>query len=57
MFNTKSINDRLKNYAKKNGIKKVEMARVALCLERVIARLMQDNFLYEHLIFGGGFVL
>ncbi|OFZ26735.1 MAG: hypothetical protein A2381_17245 [Bdellovibrionales bacterium RIFOXYB1_FULL_37_110] len=57
MFNSKSINDRLKNYALEHGIKDVEKARIALCLERVIARLVQDNFLYEHLIFGGGFVL
>ena len=57
MYNSQSINDRLKNIAKKEGFKNIEKARIILCLERVIARLVIDKYLQEHLIFGGGFVL
>lgn len=57
MYNTHSINDRLKNIAKEKGFKDVERVRVILCLERIIARLMQNSYLHDHLIFGGGFVL
>jgi predicted nucleotidyltransferase component of viral defense system len=57
MYNSQSINERLRNFAKENNISNVERARVILCLERVIARLMQDKYLFSKLIFGGGFVL
>jgi predicted nucleotidyltransferase component of viral defense system len=57
MYNSQSINERLKNFAKKNNISNVERARVILCLERVIARLMQNELLNSKLIFGGGFVV
>jgi hypothetical protein len=56
MYNSKSLNDRLKNYSKEHGVP-VDRVRTTLGLERLIARLMQDTFLYEHLVFGGGFVL
>lgn len=57
MYNTQSINERLRNFARENNIPNVERARVILCLERVIARLMQDEYLCSKLIFGGGFVI
>ena len=57
MFNAQTINDRLKNFAKQHGITDVTKARVSLCLERIIARLGQSDFLANHLIYGGGFVL
>lgn len=57
MYNAQSINQRLKNFAKANGISNIERVRVILCLERVIARLVQDEYLCSKLIFGGGFVL
>lgn len=57
MYNTQSINERLRNFARDNNIPNVERARVILCLERIIARLMQDKYLCSKLIFGGGFVI
>ena len=57
MYNAQSINQRLKNFAKANSISNIERVRVILCLERVIARLVQDEYLCSKLIFGGGFVL
>lgn len=48
MYNAQSINQRLKNFAKANSISNIE---------RVIARLVQDEYLCSKLIFGGGFVL
>jgi len=57
MYNSQSINERLRNFAKENNISNVERARVILCLERVVARLVQNDYLSSKLIFGGGFVL
>lgn len=57
MLNSDQINFQIKKVAKEMGIADVNKVRTILTLERVIARLMNNNFLKERLIFCGGFVL
>ena len=57
MFNADQINFQIKKVAKELGIADVNRVRIILTLERVIARLMNNPFFKERLIFCGGFVL
>lgn len=57
MFNSDQINFQIKKVAKELGVADVNRIRTILTLERVIARLMNNNFLKKKLIFCGGFVL
>ena len=57
MFNADQINHQIKKTAKDMGIADVNRVRIILTLERVIARLVNNPFFKERLIFGGGFVL
>jgi predicted nucleotidyltransferase component of viral defense system len=57
MLNSDQINFQIKKVAKELGIADVNRVRTILTLERIIARLVNNPFLKERLIFGGGFVL
>lgn len=57
MFNTDQLNDRIKSSAAKLGVSDVNRVRGIVTLERIVARLVSNPFLKDHLVFGGGFVL
>lgn len=57
MFNTDQLNDRIKNSAAKLGVSDVNRVRGIVTLERIVARLVTNPVLKDHLVFGGGFVL
>ena len=57
MFNSAQLNDRIKKAASALGVEDVNRVRIIVTLERIVARLVTNQFLKEHLIFGGGFVL
>jgi Nucleotidyl transferase AbiEii toxin, Type IV TA system len=57
MFNSDQINYQIRKVAKELGAADVNRVRIILTLERVVARLVNNPFLKERLIFGGGFVL
>lgn len=55
MFNADQINFQIKKTAKELGFADVNRVRIILTLERVIARIVNNPFLKERLIFGGGY--
>jgi predicted nucleotidyltransferase component of viral defense system len=57
MYSAAQLNDRIKNVARTLGVDDVNRVRTIVVLERIIARLVTNSFLKEHLVFGGGFVL
>ena len=57
MYSSAQLNDRIKNVARSLGVEDVNRVRIIVVLERIIARLVANQFLKEHLVFGGGFVL
>jgi hypothetical protein len=57
MYSSAQLNDRIKNAARALGVDDVNRVRTIVVLERIIARLVTNSFLKEHLVFGGGFVL
>lgn len=57
MFNTDQLNARIKKAAQELVVQDVNRVRGIVTLERIVARLMTNSFLKEHLVFGGGFVL
>jgi hypothetical protein len=57
MYSSQQFNARIKNVAQDLGVSDVNRIRGIVTLERVIARLMTNSFLKDHLVFGGGLVL
>ena len=57
MFSAGQLNDKIRKTSKALGIQDVNRVRGILTLERIVARLMTNPFLKEHLVFGGGLVL
>lgn len=57
MFSAGQLNDKIRKAATSLGIQDVNRVRGILTLERIVARLMTNPFLKEHLVFGGGLVL
>ena len=57
MFSADQINAKIRKAATSLNIQDVNRVRGILTLERIIARLMTNPLLKEHLVFGGGFVL
>jgi Nucleotidyl transferase AbiEii toxin, Type IV TA system len=57
MFSADQLNAKIRKAATSLGIQDVNRVRGILTLERIVARLMTNPFLREHLVFGGGFVL
>lgn len=57
MYSSAQLNNRIKNAARTLGVDDVNRVRTIVVLERIIARLVTNSFLKEHLVFGGGFVL
>lgn len=57
MYSSAQLNNRIKNVARTLGVDDVNRVRTIVVLERIIARLVTNSFLKEHLVFGGGFVL
>lgn len=53
----KSINDKIKNLAKKHEVQDVNKIRIIIAIERLVARLQSRKFLRENLVFSGGFVM
>lgn len=57
MYSTQQLKDRIKQAAKELGVTDVNRVRTIVTLERIVARLVTNSFLKEHLVFGGGLVL
>jgi len=57
MFSSEQLKSRIKQAAKDLGVSDVNRVRTIVALERIVARLVVNPFLKEHLVFGGGFVL
>jgi hypothetical protein len=57
MYSAAQLNDRIKKAALLLGVDDVNRVRTIVVLERIVARLVANPFLKEHLVFGGGFVL
>jgi len=57
MFSADQLNAKIRKVAASLGVQDVNRVRGILTLERIVARLMTNPFLKEHLVFGGGFVL
>lgn len=57
MFSADQLNAKIRKAATSLSIQDVNRIRGILTLERIVARLMTNPFLKEHLVFGGGFVL
>jgi hypothetical protein len=57
MYSSSQLNDRIKRVALALGVEDVNRVRIIVVLERIVARLVANPFLKEHLVFGGGFVL
>ncbi|MBI2522271.1 MAG: nucleotidyl transferase AbiEii/AbiGii toxin family protein [Bdellovibrio sp.] len=57
MFNADQWNAKIKKVSQDLGVKDVNRVRGIVVLERIVARLVTNPFLKEHLIFGGGLVL
>jgi hypothetical protein len=57
MFSADQLNDKIRKVSASLGIQDVNRVRGIVTLERIVARLLTNPFLKEHLVFGGGFVL
>lgn len=57
MFSSDQLKDRIRKAAKDLGVNDVNRVRTIATLERIVARLVTNLFLKDHLVFGGGFVL
>ena len=57
MFSADQLKDRIRKAAKDLGIEDVNRVRTIVTLERIVARLVTNKYLKDHLVFGVGFVL
>jgi hypothetical protein len=57
MFSAEQLKHRIRKAALELGVTDTNRVRTIVTLERIIARLMANPYLKEHLVFGGGFVL
>jgi hypothetical protein len=57
MYSAEQLKHRIRKAASELGISDTNRIRTIVTLERIIARLMANSYLKEHLVFGGGFVL
>ena len=57
MFSAEQLKHRIRKTALELGVTDTNRVRTIVTLERIIARLMANPYLKEHLVFGGGFVL
>ena len=57
MFSSDQLKDRIRKAASELGVNDVNRVRTIVTLERIVARLVTNLFLKDHLVFGGGFVL
>ncbi|MFP5492029.1 MAG: nucleotidyl transferase AbiEii/AbiGii toxin family protein [Bacteriovoracia bacterium] len=57
MYSADQLNAKIKKVAQDLGVQDVNRVRGIVTLERIIARLVTNKLLKEHLVFGGGFVL